>query len=29
MEDVFNKEPNSEQVANGLYGLHLKGERLQ
>ena len=29
MEDVSNKEPNPEQVANGLYGLHLKGERLQ
>lgn len=29
MEDVFNKEQNAEQVANGLYGLHFKGERLQ
>jgi hypothetical protein len=29
MEDVFNKEQNPEQVAKGLYGLHLKGERLQ
>lgn len=29
MEDVFNKEPNPEQVAHGLYGLHLRGERLQ